>query len=353
MIPHNKPFLDEKDISSVEEVLKSGWLISGQEVEKLEERIKKLIKGKYALATNSGTSALHLSLLALNVSQNDEVIIPTYTCSALLNSVNYLKAKPVLVDTEKNGFNIDPVKVKNSINKKTKAIIVPHTFGFPAKIKEIKKFGVPVIEDCAIALGSSYKNKPLGNFGDISIFSFYATKMITSGQGGMITTNNKKYFSIVKDCLSDDKKSDYAVRYNYHLTDIAAALANTQLDKLNFFLKKRKEIAMKYNQVLRRKNNLQVYPRQNGVNLNNYRFIIKFVDKKTRDYIKNILKGKKIQTIVPIEKQQLLHRYLDLNKKNFENSEDNAQTTLSLPIYPSLQNKEVEYIANTLDQILE
>jgi len=353
IISHNKPFLDRKEIEAVTKVLQSRWLISGPEVAKLENNLKNLIKAEYALAVNNGTSALHLSLITLGVKPKDEVILPTYTCSALLNAVYYIGAVPILVDIEGEGFNMDPAQVRKKLNKNTKAIIVPHTFGLPAKIDEIKNVSkVKVIEDCAIALGSSYRGKPLGAYGDISIFSFYVTKMIATGQGGAITTNNRKYYEEVKDLLANDQSREYKVRYNYHLTDIAAAIGNIQLNKLESFVEKRKHIADSYVGVLKRKKNIQYFPNEKSNNFNHYRFIMKFSSKKQRDELWIGLRKMGITSIIPITSFQLLHRYLKLDRKDFPNAEEATKTTLSLPMYPALIKEEVNRITAALDSLL-
>ena len=352
-IPHNRPLLGQKEAEAVVKILNSGWLVSGPEVVKLENSLKNLIRVKYAMGVNSGTSALHLSLLALEVGPKDEVILPTYTCSALLNAVHYTGATPILVDIEGEGFNIDPAQVRKKLSKKTKAVIVPHTFGLAAKVEEVKKLsGVQVVEDCAIALGGFYRGKPLGTYGDISVFSFYATKMIATGQGGAITTNNKLYFEKVKDLLANDQSRTYRVRYNYHLTDIAAALGNIQFDKLVSFMERRRSIADLYIKVLRKKKNIKFFPNEKDTDLNHYRFILKFSNGEQRDRLKTELQKKGITSIVPIASYQLLHRYMKLNQEEFPNAEEASQTTLSLPLYPALTEKEVEIISSALDSLI-
>ncbi len=347
----NRPYLDNQEIKAVKRVIKSNWLIPGTEVAKLENNIKKFIDAKYAVATSSGSSALHLGLIALNVVVNDEVIIPTYTCTALINAVYYVGATPVIIDIEKDGFNIDPVQIKDKINSHTKAIIVPHTFGFPAEIDEIKKFEIPVIEDCAHAIGGYYKGKPMGSYGDLSIFSFYATKVMTTGHGGMIITNNKKYFETVSDLIHYDRRKKFKVSFNYQLTDIAASIGNAQFAKLPLLLKKRRHIASRYLDILEKSHNLEYWPKRNDNNLNHYRFIIKFKTKKIRDKFNVELNNKGIPSMVPIDSFQLLHRYLKLDKRNFTNAENFAQTTIALPIHPGLTNKEIDRISNGLSSL--
>lgn len=348
-ILHNQPSLGKEEIQAVKRVVESGWLIMGKEVEQLEDKIKKLTGRKYAVATNSGIAAVHLALIALSVGKGDEVILPTYTFAGLLNPINYLGAVPVVVDVERGGFTIDPSQIKNKITKKTRAIIVPHTFGLPAKVDQIKKFKIPIIEDCALAIGGYWHDQVLGSFGNISIFSFYATKMIVCGQGGMMVTNSQKYYEIAKDLIHYDQRIDYKVRYNYQLTDLAASVGNAQIAKLKFFIKRRQSIARQYIEVLEKYKKIQYWPKREDQNLNHYRFLIKFENQKVRDKFKIQLDQKGISTIVPIENYQLLHRYLKLDKRDFPNAEDRSETALSLPVHPSLSDREVERVAKTLD----
>ena len=350
-IPHNKPSFGKEEIKALERVVKSGCLIMGEEVDKLQESFKKYLNVRYALATNSGISAVHLSLIALGVGKNDEVILPTYTFSGLLNTIYYQGAIPILVDIEKKGFTIDPTQVKKKINKRTKVIIVPHTFGIPAEINVIKKLGIPVIEDCAHALGSFYNDKPLGSSGDISIFSFYATKMIATGQGGIFTTNNKKYFDHAYDIIRYDQRKDYKIRYNYQQTDLAACLGNVQFKKLGSFIDRRRANVLRYINVLEKYNQFTYWPKRADTNLNNYRFIIQFDNQKVRDELQNHFSQKGVSTIVPIDNYQLLHNLLKMSKRDFPNAETLTKTTLSLPIYPSLTTEDNIKIATILDSL--
>ena len=350
-ISHNKPYLDNLEIKAIANVLKRNWLIPDLEVKKFENSIKRFVGEKYAVATNSGSSARHLALVALGIDRGDEVIIPTYTCTALLNTIYYQDAIPVIVDVEKDGFNIDPAKVKTKINKKTKAIIVPHILGFPAKIDEIKKYNIPVIEDCAHAIGSFYKGKPLGSYGDINIFSFYATKVITTGHGGMVTTNNKNYSDVVADLIHYDQRLEYKLRYNYQMTEVAAAIGNAQFAKFDFLMTRRKYIAKKYVAVLDKYKSVEYFPKKNASDLNHYRFIIKFKNSKIRNKFKKGLEKEGISTIIPIETYQLLHRYLKLDTKKFPNAENLAKTALVLPVHPGLTEEEITKVATRVDHL--
>ena len=342
-IPHSKPFIGAKDYLVVGEQINSGMHTSGEKVKELEEKICKLIKARYSKATNSGTSALHLALLSLDIKKNDEVILPSYVCQAVLNAVNYTQAKPVLADIDskfKKGYNISTKTIKPLITNKTKAIIVPHMFGHLADIEEIKQLKIPIIEDCAQSLGSSEQK------GLISVFSFYATKMISTGNGGMITTNSKKIKQRLDDLTQYDKTDSYNIAYNYNLSDIQASLGISQLNSLDKFIERRKHIADKYNKAF--KDLDFVCPNFNqGVP---FRYVIRFKNREQRDNLQNKLKKTGIDAEFPIFKP--LHQYLNLSKSLFPRTSKTHNKTLSIPIYPALYNKEVDYIIESIRESL-
>lgn len=346
-IPHNKPCVDEKEVEAVRRVIDRSWLLSGEEVKKFEDKFKKLTNTKYAVAVNNGSSALHLSLVALGIKKGDEVIIPTYTDSALLNVINYVQATPVIIDIENDGFNIDIDQVKKSINNKTKAIIAPHTFGIPIDMNRLKNLGVPIIEDCAQALGSYYNGYHVGGNGEMGIFSFYATKVLATGQGGMIVTNNKEYYDLVRDLIDYDQRAVYKIRYNYQFNDISAALGNTQFDKMPKFIEKRKMIGSKYRSVLSKKG-IKHWPDKNSSTINHFRFVIQLATKQLRESIQNTMKKLGITSIVPLGNYQMLHNQMNLPKKYFPNAEEMSETTLSIPIFPCLDEDQIMRIIEAL-----
>ena len=337
MIPHSKPTISKSDIKAVAEQTKSGMHASGKKTIEFENKIKILIKTKYAKAVQTGTTAIHLALLALNIKKGNEVIIPSYVCQSILSAVKYTQATPVLVDITQNSSNITTETIKSKITKKTKAIIVPHMFGIQAEINKIKKLKIPIIEDCAHFI------KPIKSKGKISIFSFYATKMISTGHGGAIATNNKKIAKKIENLLKYDKRKYYKIAYNSSLTDIQSSLGISQIEKLSQFIKKRKQIAKKYNSSLKDLPIiLPTFPR----NSIPFRYIIKLKNKKQKNQIKKHLRKNKIIAEYPIFKP--LHQYLKLPKKYFPNTEKAFATSLSIPIYPSLKDKEIKYIIKTI-----
>lgn len=338
-IPHNKPTIDDDDeANAIKEVLKSGWIAQGNKVKLFEHKICDYIglKNELAVALSNGTSALFLALKILGInSKSDEIIVPNYVCSAVLNAIFMNNAKPIVVDVDKVDFNITYQDIKEKINIHTKAIIIPHTFGVPADVVSINELGIPIIEDCAQALGSKINNSHVGSFGDIAILSFYATKLITTGQGGMIISKNMEYIEKARDYREYDMRKDYYPRFNFQMTDIQAAMGIIQISKFDNFLEKRKLIAEKYIEICKEKNWDYQKPRNPNFTQNWFRFILKgehdFITK-----LKDKLKKLGIGCAIPMEKWQLLSEYLKLNINDFKISKGITETTLSLPIFPTL-----------------
>ena len=350
MITHSKPTIEQDDIKAISEVLNSGQIAQGPMVDKFEKELSKSIDVKGGVATNSGTSALHLALLALDIRKGDKVIIPSYVCTALLNAINYVHAKPVIADINMENFNISVSDIEKKIDEKTKAIIVPHMFGLAADIDEILNFGVPVIEDCAQSIGATYKGKMVGCFGVISIFSFYATKMLATGEGGMAASNSDELLKKMRDLREYDFKSDYKVRYNYKMTDMQAALGISQLSKLPTFIDRRKQIAEYYSEKF---SNLDVILPTSKKHKEHifYRYVVR--TNKDTD-IKKCFDGFKKKNVIcdsPVYKP--LHVYLGLNKKDFINTEEIMNSAISIPTYPSLTENEMNYVSSIVKEVLK
>jgi perosamine synthetase len=349
MILHSKPTLDKDDFEAVISVMESCHLGQGKIVFELESLFCNYYNKKYSYAVSNGFAAIHLSLIALGVKDGDEVIIPSYTCSALLNPILLLGATPIIADIEEKSFNISIQDVLNNLSNKTKAIIVPHIFGFPAKIDEIVSLGIPVIEDCAQSLGGSYKGKLLGSFGTLGVFSFYATKMICSGNGGMIITNDLNLSQTINNYrYYGHKKLHRYVAYNYHMTNLTAALAMSQLNKLESFVERRKAIASKYDGYFSKGSRI-------GINFENkndacyYRFPVKL--DCNIELVKSKMQEKGIQCGFGV--LDGMHQIQKLDAQYYPNTELNLQSILTLPIYPSLKNEDVYYIASKLIEVIK
>lgn len=345
MIPHSRPTIDEEEINAVSAVLRSGQIAQGNQVARFEEALGSLIGARGGVATSCGTAALHLSLLVLEIGEGDEVVIPGFVCAALLNAVRLVHATPVLADISRETFNIDVQDVKRRLTKKTKAIIVPHMFGLAADIREITSLGVPVIEDCAQSLGSHYEGAKTGSFGQLSVFSFYATKVICTGEGGMVTSNDELFLSKIRDLRDYDEKDNDALRYNYKLTDMQAAMGLAQMRKLPGMIARRREIAAIYDGALRKYSILLPFCPENRDHIY-YRYLI-----RTPRLVDVLASGRKngIGYRRPVYKP--LHHYL--GKAGYPETEADFKEAVSIPIYPTLKDQEIKAIIENLSQILE
>ncbi len=356
MIPHSRPTISKEDVSSVADNLISGQIASGKETTLFVEEMSKFIGVRGGIVTNSGTNALHLALKAIGIKTGDEVVLPSYVCASVQNAVNYTGATPVLADIESDEYNIDPESVEKKISKKTKAIIVPHMFGTPANLGKLLTLGVPIIEDCAQAIGAKYGGKRVGSLGDLSVFSFYATKILTTGQGGMVLTNSPKLLENLANLTKYDELKEYGIAYNYELADFSAALGRNQLKRLDSFIKKRNEIAKIYDGVFEQIGKKGRISRK-GIC---FRYVVE-VDNPDR-FI-DAMKKCGVNCAKPVFKP--LHQYfeakpqklrakrddLDSNKsKEFPNTERAMNRAVSIPVYPSLTDSE---IAQILDAIKE
>lgn len=269
-LPFAKPDVSQREIDSVSETIASGWWTTGPRVRQFEREFADYIGTKHAIAVNSATGAMHLALEAIGLEADDEVITTTYTFAATAEVIRYFDARPVLVDIDPNTFNIDPNLIEPCITKKTRAIIPVHVAGHSVDLEAImflaEKYGLYVIEDAAHALPTEYKGQKIGSVSDFSAFSFYATKTLATGEGGMITTDNDEWADrcqiMLLHGISKDAWKRYtsegswyyeivAPGYKYNMTDIAASLGLVQLEKLERMNLRRQKIAEKYNSAFR------------------------------------------------------------------------------------------------------
>jgi perosamine synthetase len=340
MIPHSRPTLDQNDFDSVFQVLKSSQLVQGEQAAKFEQNVSSLIGVKGGAAVSSGSAALHLSLISLGVGKGDEVILPGFVCTAPLNAIHYVGASPVIAEVDRLTFNIDVKDMERRITKKTKAVIVPHMFGLPADVEDISAFGIPIIEDCAHSLGSIYKNRYTGSLGLLSIFSFYATKVIATGEGGMVLSNSVELLDTIKDSRDYDKKENYAVRYNYKMTEIQAALGIAQLRKLSLFIQKRNEIADKYDRILNGSNISAPFLPKDRKHIY-YRYVVLI---ENAESFMDLMMERGVTCVRPVFKP--LHRYLGLS--GYATTDWIWERAVSIPIYPSLSDEEVRLITDSM-----
>lgn len=341
VIPHSRPLIDAEDIRAVSDVLASGHISEGEKVREFEAQIASFVGTKYGVAVSSGTTAIHAALVGLRVGTGDEVIVPSFVCAGPYMAVLHAGAVPKIVDVNTSDYNLSVATIKSGISSKTKGIIVPHMFGTPAELDELLDLGIPIIEDCAQALGSKYKGRRAGGFGRMSVCSFYATKMITTGEGGMILTNDSEIYHAVLEIREYDKKPLTALRYNYKMSDIQAALGISQLRKLESFIERRKKIAAIYNE---RFSEIDVSLPCIGSYKDSvfYRYV---VNVGRLAHIQRVTKKNGVICERPI--WEPLHRsFRDIKCPNSDYLYDHS---LSIPLYPSLSEEEVERVAKTVE----
>ena len=327
---------------AVEEVLRSGQLAGGPKVLEFERRFAHAIGMSDAVAVNSGTSGLHLVLSGLGIGVGDEVIIPSYVCSALLHAVRNVGAIPVLVDSLADHVHMDTAQAMAMITKKTKAVILVHLFGDMISTREWKGSDLCIIEDGTQSLGNTGPDGAVGSLGDVSVFSFYATKVMTTGEGGMIGVRDPALAQTLRDTREYDEKEIFRTRYNYKMTDLAAAMGLAQLAQLPSFLARRKRIASRYNQVLRK---LAPAPKRcNRDDSIYYRYVLALGRdaEEGMDYFAHKGIGCKRTVFEP------LHRVRRIADEQFPCATAHYQHNVSLPVYPSLTDAEILTVSDAL-----
>ncbi|MEK7531872.1 MAG: UDP-4-amino-4,6-dideoxy-N-acetyl-beta-L-altrosamine transaminase [Patescibacteria group bacterium] len=372
MIPYGRQHITSEDIEAVVAVLKSDFLTQGPKVKEFEESIAKYCDAKYAVAFSSGTAALHGAYYAAGIGKGDEVITTPLTFVATANMVVAVGAKPIFADIDSMTGNLDPKKAEGKITKKTKAIVVVDYTGLPADLEAFKKIckkrKLVFIEDAAQALGASYGKKKIGAIADMTMFSFHPVKSITTGEGGIIVTNSKKYFEklvlfrshgITKDkknLLHKNREAWYHemhdLGFNYRITDIQAALGISQMRKLDVFIEKRKAIAMRYHEAL---GNIKrfILPKEiSGRKSSWHLYVIRIVPEEK--HLRDVIFGKLHKAGIGAQVHYIPayhHPYyesLGYKKGLCPNAEIFSETAISIPIFPSLslaeQRKIVQHV---------
>ncbi len=371
-LPLTRPDITDSEIKAVSDVLKTGHLSTGPIVTEFENEIAKYLGDSlYAVALNSCTAGLYLALLACGIGEGSEVIVPTWTFAATAHVVLWAVARPVLCDIQDSSLNIDIEKIESLINSKTKAIIPVHFAGYPCEMDKIidiaKKHNLVIIEDAAHAIGSRYKDKKIGNFGDVTVFSFYATKNLTCGEGGMAVSKNKKiierirkvsYFGINKQAFNRyTQKGDWyyeieEIGYKYNMDSIHAAIGLVQLRKLDQMNQRRREIATMY------KNGLDKKIKFTEDSDNNYHIYHLFpirIDKKIikRDEFIKRLKERNIGTsvhFIPLHKHPFYKKIIDTD---FPIADAVYEEIVSIPMFPGMSDSDVSYVIDNINDVLK
>ena len=367
IFPVSKPFITKKDIFAVNKTLKSGWISSsGTEIKKFESEFSKFVDRKYSITVSNGTAALEIAVKALGIKKDDEVLIPNFTIISNALAVIRQQAKPVLIDCDIENWNVKIEDIEKKITKKTKAIIVTHIYSFPNDMDKIlmicKKHNILIIEDAAEVLGLSYKNKKCGSFGDLSTFSFYANKQVTTGEGGMISVNSEKLYkkcnSLKNLCFGKINRFNHDdLGWNYRLTNIQAALGLSQLKNIKNTIRKKMEIGNYYYEKLKFNNNIQILPPFNSFSKNIYwvvGILIKNKKMTALNLSKKLLKfGIETRPFFwPMHQQSIFKKLKLFKNQNYPNSTYLSKYGLYVPSYLLLKKREINKISNVINKIL-
>jgi perosamine synthetase len=369
-IPVNIPKLYSNEKKNISECLKTNWISSeGKFVKEFENNFSKFNERKYGIAVSSGTAALEVAIKSLNLKKNSEVIIPAFSIISTALCVIKCGLKPILIDCNIFTWNVDSDEIIKKINKKTSAIILTHIYGLPVNLSNIlkiaKKKKIKIIEDAAEVIGLKYKNKMCGSFGDLSTFSFYANKHITTGEGGMILTNDKSLYLKCKSLRNLSFSNSYFDRYNhddigwnYRMTNMQAALGCGQLKNIKRIVKRKREIGNIYYKNL--KNNDKIILQQNRTSYSNniywvFGILLKKKVKIERNNLMKKLLNHKIDTrpfFLSMNKQNIFKKMKLFINKKMPNSEYLSENGFYVPSGLGISNKEIKYICDVLNKII-
>ena len=368
-IPFHKAAIGDEEINEVIDTIKSGWLTMGPKTIEFEKQFSDYLGVTHSVSMNSATACLHLALKAVGLQAGDEVILPTTTFVSTAEVVTYFNATPVLCDVNYDDHNIDVTKIESLVTNKTKVIIPVHFAGTPCDMDAIhaiaKKYNLKVIEDAAHAIPSEYKGRPVGTLSDITCFSFYATKTLATGEGGMATTDNDDYALSMKrnrlHGISKDAWNRYTEKgswyyevvdngYKYNMTDIAASLGLVQLKKLHDLCNKRAKIANKYLTAFKDHSAITCLTVSEHVKTSWHLFVIKV---KNRDQLMATLKEAGIGTslhFIPVHTHPYYKENFNVDQNNFPNANQIFDESISLPIFPDMSDDDV---ARVIDIVIK
>lgn len=367
--PIAKPYIGEKEEQYVLEVLRSGVLSIGPKVEEFEKKFAKFAGAKFACAVSSGTAGLHLTMIGAGIGPGDEVITSPFSFVASANCILYVGAKPIFVDINPVTYNMDPAKIEEKITKRTKAILVVHILGQAADmdliLKLAKKYNLKIIEDACESLGATYKEKPVGTFGESAVFAFYPNKQMTTGEGGMITTNNQNLNKLFQSLRNQGRAENMQwldherLGYNYRMDELSAAVGLAQLEKIDFLIKERKKIASWYNKFLSKYPDLIQIPVAQKINIHTwflYVVLLKNKSSKERDAIIGKMASAGISTKPYFPSIHLFSFYrksFGYKEGDFPISENVSNKAVALPFYIGLKESDVKYISKKLVEFVK
>ncbi|MBC7320005.1 DegT/DnrJ/EryC1/StrS family aminotransferase [bacterium] len=365
-IPMSAPDLDESDIQAVLEVLRSGRLALGPKMREFEELMAEYIGVKYAVAVSSGTAGLHILVRALGIKEQDEVLVPSFTFSASVNAILYERAVPVFVDIEPDTYNLDPDDLERKVTKRTKAIMAVDIFGHPAEWDEIlriaEKYNLKVIDDSCEALGAEYKGKKIGQFGDSACFAFYPNKQMTTGEGGIIVTNNEEIAKLARSLRNQGRGEMSAwlhherLGYNYRMDEMSSALGVSQLRRIEKFLEKREKVAQMYTEKLRNFPWVRPPVVKPYVRMSWFVYVITLERGLDRDEVIKKMEERGIPArgyFSPIHLQRYIREMFGTKEGMLPVTEDISKRTLALPFHNNLSEEEIEEVVRVLKESVE
>ncbi|MGC8972443.1 MAG: DegT/DnrJ/EryC1/StrS family aminotransferase [bacterium] len=365
-ISMSAPDLDESDINAVLEVLKSGRLALGPKAREFEELMADYVGTRYAIAVSSGTAGLHILVRALGIGPGDEVLVPSFTFSASVNAILYERATPVFVDVESETYNLDPEDLERKITKRTKAVMAVDIFGHPAEwdriLKVAEKYNLKVIDDSCEALGAEYKGKKIGQFGDAACFAFYPNKQITTGEGGIIVTNNPSIARLARSLRNQGREEmgswleHERLGYNYRMDEMSAALGVSQLKKIETFLEKRERVARMYTEKLKDSPWVRPPVVKPYVRMSWFVYVITLEKGLNRDRVIEKMEEMGIPArgyFSPIHLQPYIREMFGTKEGMLPITEDISKRTLALPFHNNLRIEEIEEVARILEESIK
>jgi len=360
------PDLDEADIEAVVRVLRSGRLALGPRSEELERLIADYVGVEHAIAVSSGTAALHLIVKALGIGPGDEVIVPSFTFAASVNCFLYEGADPVFVDIEPDTYNLDPREVEQRITPRTKAIMVVDVFGHPADWDEILRIasnhGLKVIDDSCEALGAEFRGRRLGSFGDAAAFAFYPNKQMTTGEGGIVVTNNDAIARVCRSLRNQGRAEmgswleHERLGYNYRMSEMSAALGVSQLQRIGEFLMRREGVARSYTERLRRFDWVRPPVVKSHVRMSWFVYVVTLSEGLSRDDVIRRMEDQGIPArgyFSPIHLQPYIVNFLKSEVNKLPVTESVARRTLALPFHNKLTKEQVDQVVSALSAAIE
>ena len=372
-LPYGHQWIDDDDIAAVVEVLRSDWVTTGPKVDEFEARLADYAGSKYAVAVNSGTAALHAACAVAGISEGDEAITSLITFPATANAIIYCKGKPVFADVREDTLNIDPEEIRKRLSPKTKAILPVDFAGHPADLDEIKAIArenkLIVIEDASHALGAEYKGQKIGGLADMTIFSFHPVKHITTGEGGMVLTNNKEFYQglkifrhhgIVKNNL--DKGSWYYEIFhpghNLRITDFQCALGISQLNKLDRFIQRRREIAARYNEAFAKIEEIITPTEKADIKAAYHIYVIQLRTEMLKVGRKEVFEALVAENIgvnvhyIPLHFHPFYQKEFGYKKGDYPKAEKCYERIITLPIFPKMSNEDVKDVIKAVQKVI-